>query len=481
MKKISIRFLLPVLLLFASPGIVSAQFNLSAEFRIRGEYRDGYLTLRDDTKKPYLDLLGRARALFDYKNDKFSTRLNLQSAWVFGQNSYSSDTITKNTINLYEAWLRYAFTKGFALKVGRVELSYDDQRFIGASNWTMWGASHDVLLVQWEVAGASYKGDFGLAINNMAPASGFLSSYNVRGNYKYLGYLWEQKKFFNDKLNISLLAVVDAFQKASTSVTQSKTVNDTLPVYGQNDSIIGYTIVPTTIKTTTVTDYPYQLYARATVGLNGTLALKKWKFFLSGYYQGGHYKDGRKLSSWFYTAWIDYQPIKLLGFKVGFDHVGGNNFSDTTSLKTNLTGFSTLYGSNHGFYGYMDLFTVYLKDNIYAGLNDLYARGTVSITDKMNLELTWRWFSLPYKYLNVADPVAKTPYTIVNKTLGQEFDLMYVYKPVQNFELNVAYCFILPTRTMELQRGLTAGSSQFAQYVYLMVTYKPNFYSSEKK
>ncbi|HTX87435.1 MAG TPA: alginate export family protein [Bacteroidales bacterium] len=481
MKKFYMQLILPVLLLAATPGIVNAQFNLSSELRMRGEYRDGYSTLRDSTKYPYLDMLGRARAIFDYKSEKFSTRINLQGAWVFGQNSFSSDTITKNTINLYEAWLRYAFTNSFALKVGRCELKYDDQRFIGVSDWTMWGASHDVLMAQWEVAGAGYKGDFGLAINNMAPASSFLSSYIVKGNYKYLGYLWDQKKFANDKVTLSLLAVVDAFQKASTSVTKSKTTFDTLNVYNENDSIIGTTVVPTTTKTTTTTDYPTQLYARATVGLDAWLNLKKFRAFASGYYQGGHYKDGHTLNAWFYSVWLEYQPVQLFTIKAGFDHIGGNDFSDTTGQKTKYTGFSTLYGSAHGFYGYMDLWSTYVRDNIYAGLNDLYARATLSFTEKMKLELTWRWFSLPYSYLNVADKANKTPYTQVSKSLGNEFDLMYVYSPFKNFDLNAAYCLILPTHTMELQRGLAVGTSKFAQYVYVQVTYKPNFYSSEKK
>ncbi len=462
-----------ILFLAMVPGMVSAQFNISAEFRFRPEYRDGYQTIRDNTQKPYVDILGRARALFDYSSDRFSTRLNLQGAWVFGQNTYSSDTVTKNTVNLYEAWFRYAFTKGFALKIGRIELSYDDQRFIGMSNWTNYGASHDVLVAQWEVEKVAYKGDFGFAVNNMAPSSSFLSSYNVRGNYKYLGYLWEQKKFFKNKLNLTMLAIVDAFQKPGTPTTH----NDTLNVYGQDGTVIGYTIIPTS----TTKNYPDQLYARATVGLNGTLTVSKWNFFLSGYYQGGHYKDGKKINAWFYSIWLQYQPIKLLAFKAGFDHLSGNNFSNSDKLKTTYTGLSTMYGTAHSGYGYMDLWSAYVKDNIYAGLNDLYARATVSFTDQMYLEVTWRWFSLPYKYLNVADPVAKTPYTEVSKSLGNEIDLMYMYKPFKNFDVSGGYCFMLPTKTMELQRGLAPGSSQFAQFAYVQVTYKPNFYNSEKK
>ena len=67
------------------------------------------------------------------------------------------------------------------------------------------------------------------------------------------------------------------------------------------------------------------------------------------------------------------------------------------------------------------------------------------------------------------------------KSLGSEVDIMYVYKPIPNLELNAAYCFFLPTSTMEKMSNIGVGKSKFAQYAYLMVTYKPNFFNSDKK
>ena len=168
---------------------------------------------------------------------------------------------------------------------------------------------------------------------------------------------------------------------------------------------------------------------------------------------------------------------------VGFDHLSGNDFSDTAEFKTTVKGFSTLYGTSHRGYGYMDLFTVVAKDNLSAGLNDLYARATFSFSkDKMSLEGTYRWFSIPHNYLFVANPkTGALPYQKVDKSLGSEIDLMYIYKPFPNLELNAAYCFFLPTKTMELSSNLKAGTSQWAQYAYIMITYKPNLFTTEKK
>jgi len=483
MKKSALHFIIATSFIFFLSMNLKAQFNVSGEFRMRGEFRDGYSTLRDSSKTPYADILGRARLFVDYKTDKITTRFSLQDAWVFGQNNFSSDTISKNTVNMFEAWLKYNFTKNLGVKVGRVELSYDDQRFLGRNDWSMWGSIHDLVMVQWDAQKANNKADLGFAINNNAPANPkipFLNSYTLN-NYKYMGYLWEQKKLFKEKLTLSLLAFIDSYQKNSETSTTSKTTYDTLLIRNSHDSIIGTTIQKNVTKITNTTDFPTVLYAKATVGLDAFLNLKKWNFFLSGYYEGGHVKDGRKLSAWFYAAYASFQVVKPLNLMIGYDHLGGNDFSDITGQKTKVTGFSTPYGTAHRLYGYMDLWNSYVKDYSTAGLNDLYARATVSFNENHSIEATYRWFSLDKGFLNIKDTKNNLPYTKVDKSLGSEVDLMYVYKVLPNLDLNLAYCFFLQTKTMELQRGLKEGTSKFAQYAYIMLTYKPNFFTSEKK
>ncbi len=472
--------LLTVLLMTLSSAGLKAQFNISGEFKMRGEYRDGYASLRDSSKTPYADIVGRARLLFDYKHEKFTTRFSLYDAWVFGQNYYSSDTITKNTVNIYEAWFKYNFTTSFAMKAGRMEVVYDDERLFGALNWSMWGATHDIVIAQYESPLGTMKGDAGFAVNNIAPASAYMSPYNMGKNYKYMGYLYWNKKFLDNKLAVSVLGIVDAFQKGSVTTTKTTTKTDTLYIRNQHDSIIGTTVIKTPVTTTATEQFMNTIYARATVGAGLLFNNKKWGFFVNGYYQGGHYTDGRKLSAGFYAAWISYQVIKPLKLQAGYEHICGNNFSDTTEYKTTVHGFSTLYGTAHRAYGYMDLFNALVKNNLSPGLNDLYGRATVSVNDKMSLEATCRWFSLPYGYLSKPTKTRPYAYVEVSKSFGTEIDLMYIYKPVPNFELNAAYCFFLPTATMEAYNGLATGTAKFARYLYVMVTYKPNFFNSDK-
>jgi hypothetical protein len=472
--------LLPVIFLLAGT-YGHAQFTVSGEFRPRLEYRDGYTRLRDSSQSPYVDILGRNRILFDFMNEKFTTRFSLQHAFVFGENNFSSDTITRNTVNIFEAWFRYSFTRGFAIKAGRMDLSYDDQRLIGSSNWRQWGATHDLVMLQWEVKKAGYTGDLGFAINNTAPAQAFLSSYTMK-NYKYMAYLWQQKKFFDDKLTLSLLAIMDINQRPNLKTPWSKvTGTDTLPVFNTQDSIIGYAIVPIITTGTTIETFPNALYARGTIGGNIWFGHKNLSLFGNGFYQFGSLSDGRKVSSWFYSAIVAYRIVKALKIQVAWEQFSGNNYSDTTDQKQRSTGFCSLWGSSHNFYGYMDMFSAYVPTGNHAGLNDLWVRAVVNFTEKTYLEATYRWFSMGYGYLpaKVIKP-GDLPYQEVKKSLGSEIDLMLVYKPWPNVEVNGAYCIFLPTQTMEIYDGLKPGTSKWAQYAYIMVTYKPVFFNSDK-
>jgi hypothetical protein len=481
MKRIVLLAVFVITGLFISNQL-HAQFSISAEFRPRGEYRDGYSKLRDSSLTPYFDILGRTRLLFDYKSEKFIARFSLQHAFVYGENNYSSDTITRNTVNIYEGWFQYNFSKAFGIKLGRMELRYDDQRLIGISNWNPKGATHDAGLVSWEYPGKGYGGNFVFAVNNTAPIQPYLTPYTLK-NYKYMGLIHEEQKFFNDKLTVTLMGILDVLAKPNVTTTKKSTVSDTLYIVNTNNPLdtIGYTVVPVTTSTTSTNTFPHTYYGRitagGTVGYNG----KKLKLFVNGYYQGGHFYDGRKINAGFFGAWASYKIVKPLTVLVGYDYLSGTNYSDTTNLKTTTNSFSTLYGSAHGFYGYMDLFNSYVQGGTSSGLTDLYARATVTFSEKVSFEATWRMFGLTYGYLP-SKPTKSNPlpYVSVEKKLGNEFDFMGIYKPYKNFEVNVGYCFYLQTEAMETFEGLKVGTSEWAQFAYVMLTYKPNFFSTEK-
>lgn len=477
MKQLTRSIFLALLMTLSAAGPLLAQFTISAEFRPRLEYRNGYSKLIGSDKLPVFDILGRNRLIFDYKDERFSARFSIQHAYVFGENNYSSDTITRNTLNLYEAWFQYDFVKNVGIRIGRMELAYDDQRLLGVSNWNPKGSSHDVGVFKWGCPEHGYRGDFGFAINNTGPMGAFLTAYPLK-NYKYLLYLYEQKKFLKDQLVVGLIGIADVLQKPGSKV--SVTTYDSLPVYDNSGVVIGYTLVPHT--TTTLKYDPKMLYARVTAGGNVGFTWKNLKVFAAGYYQGGSFSNGNRISASFYGVYASYQVVKQLKLMAGYDRLSGNDYSDTAGIRTKYTSFSTLYSSTHGFYGYMDYWGTYVGSGTTPGLTNLYARATVSFSENLSLEATWRMMGLSRGYLEVKDPdPGELPYLEVKKNLGHEIDLMCIYKPVKNLELNAAYCLYFPTETMELLQGLKAGDSGPAHYAYVMLTYKPTFFNSDRK
>ena len=480
MKTIFTKSICFFLLSVAFATTANAQFTISGEFRPRAEYRNGYGKLGDSTMSGYGTILGRSRIIFDYTGEKVQTRFSLQHAFTFGENNYGSDTISKNTVNIYEAWLRYNFTKNFGVRIGRMGLSYDDMRIFGLSNWTQWGATHDIVNLEWKVPAAKYTGYYGFAINNTAPATvPYLSDYTLK-NYKYMSYLYNQMKFFDEKLVVSILGVADAYQMVNTTSTiPGKTV--VTWVTNGTDTVGSFTTK--TAATTLTQTHNLTIYARGTAGGTVGYTWKNLNVFANGFYQAGKYKDGRNQSAYFYGGWISYQVVKPLKLLVGYEKLSGNNASDTTDLKNNVHGFATPFSTKHQFYGYMDIYSTYLGlDALHNGLIDLYGRATVRFSEKTSLEATFRSFSLPYGYLPYK-VVKKTdlPYQKVSRDLGSEIDLMFLYKPIQNLELNAAYCLYMKSSSKEIMDGLKPGTGRMGQYAYLMITYKPAFFTSEKK
>jgi len=480
MKTIFTKSICFFLLSVAFATTANAQFTISGEFRPRAEYRNGYGKLGDSTMSGYGTILGRSRIIFDYTGEKVQTRFSLQHAFTFGENNYGSDTISKNTVNIYEAWLRYNFTKNFGVRIGRMGLSYDDMRIFGLSNWTQWGATHDIVNLEWKVPAAKYTGYYGFAVNNTAPATvPYLSDYTLK-NYKYMSYLYNQMKFFDEKLVVSILGVADAYQMVNTTSTiPGKTV--VTWVTNGTDTVGSFTTK--TAATTLTQTHNLTIYARGTAGGTVGYTWKNLNVFANGFYQAGKYKDGRNQSAYFYGGWISYQVVKPLKLLVGYEKLSGNNASDTTDLKNNVHGFATPFSTKHQFYGYMDIYSTYLGlDALHNGLIDLYGRATVRFSEKTSLEATFRSFSLPYGYLPYK-VVKKTdlPYQKVSRDLGSEIDLMFLYKPIQNLELNAAYCLYMKSSSKEIMDGLKPGTGRMGQYAYLMITYKPAFFTSEKK
>ncbi|MBK3516057.1 alginate export family protein [Carboxylicivirga marina] len=161
------KILVVVLLLSSLMTISTAQVNISGELRSRGIVDHGFkVPVLDGTDaKAYFDQ--RTRVQFDYSKDKYSTRITLQDARMWG----GDDIVNKvgafgnsNSFGLYEAWVKLNVNENSSLKIGRQEWNYDDMRILSFRDWLTAGQSYDGLL--YELKSGKSKLDIGLSYNN---------------------------------------------------------------------------------------------------------------------------------------------------------------------------------------------------------------------------------------------------------------------------------------------------------------------------
>ena len=124
-------------LLWSSFSLCAQQdttLQLDMQLRIRSEWRDGYklasantILTRDNlvtVQRARLGLKGRWRS-FDYK-------LGAQDIRTFGGPTGQS----QGTLGITEAWWSTELAYGMVLKVGRQEIKFDNERVVGAVDWS---------------------------------------------------------------------------------------------------------------------------------------------------------------------------------------------------------------------------------------------------------------------------------------------------------------------------------------------------------
>jgi len=412
--------------------LVNAQFTINGEFRTKTMFLDGYKQLLNKSQHPNGIVVQRSRLLFDYKKENMTFAFSIQDIRNWGQDAISANN---NNLGVFEAWAKYNFTDKFSVKMGRQQIKYDDERLFTATNWTDQGVAHDIAVFQYDNKGKYIKADMGLGMNN-AGFTNYLTDYTVK-NYKYLAYLWLNKAFINNKMDVSLMSVVDVNQKPLDA---------------------------------------NKLNSRFTIGPN--FGFKTGNFKIGGifYYQGGNIADGKTLNANFYAAKISYKIAKILELSLAYDHYSGTDYKDTSLAKTRSNTFDKLYGSGHAYLGYMDYFSGNASDFTKgAGINDFYVRANIEFKEKHTIEASYHFYNLDKGYI----PNANKESMLINKYLGSEIDLIYTYKFNKQANLSLGYCTMLPSESMEYISNIKANEHKYSQFAYLMISFKPNFYTSK--
>ena len=419
-SKIGFAFLL--VFIFQSSG--NAQFVLSGELRPRAEFRHGYSTLAKDGEKTSIFISQRTRLNVGYTHEHFKIFLSLQDVRTWGDELQLGDVASTA---LHEGWGELFFCKSFSLRAGRQELVYDDHRLLGNVDWVQQARSHDAAVLKFNKAG--WRADLGAAYNN-EKENLFKAKYTL-DNYRVLAFLYLSKTF-KEKLSMSLLGITDG----------------------------------THVKDSLSDDIKY----RHTAGPLLTFKTKGLELSGSFYYQFGQDVAGKDIRA-FLALFNALYKVKGVTLGAGVDVVSGTDALDAGNKNNNS--FNTLYATNHKFYGFMDHFINLPAHTANGGLIDPYARLGYKFSDKINAYIDYHYFLLEN---NVADPA--NPSEALDKGLGSEIDAVFNYNIFPMVNIQAGYSMMFGTSSLETVKKKQKDG--FQNWGWVMLTFKPEFFHSEK-
>ena len=418
MKKIILMFFI-----LCAGSLAAQEFNLGAEIRPRFELRNGYSSLMPDHTDPAAFISQRTRLNLDFQNDKLKFFTAIQNVNVWGDVGTTSPT-SKNGLAFHQAWAELFITTKFSLKLGRQEISYDDERIFGALGWVQQARSHDALVLKY-TASENHQVHIGLALN--AQNESYTNQAYSINQYQNLQYARYQGQFDNLRLTLLAMNLGMPYQR------------DSLQHYAYNQTF-GARLVYTTNK----------------FAVNG-----------SAYVQTGNLA-AVNLLAWYASANVKYGISDNFTAGAGFEYLSG---TDQNTSKNEINSFTPWFGTNHKFNGAMDYF--YVGNHINSvGLTDIYVFG----------EITHKDFSAslrPHIFLSSATILSPADNTkTMDPNLGTEIDLTLGYRFNEYVGLQLGYSQMFATESMEALRS--GNADNLNNWGWLMVTVNPTLFSSSK-
>ncbi len=397
-------------------------FKISGQYRVRPELRKGYKTLAADTSKAAFFIAQRGRLIFDYKKDNITVHTSIQDIRTWGDEEQLKDIAG---LHVNELWLELGLKKGFSIKMGRQELVYDDHRLLGNLDWANATRSHDALLLKYLNKEKKFNWHIGGAFNQAGEPL-FGTDYAIK-NYKFLAFSWIKKESVNSSL--SATAIVNGLSSTIASSNKIKTSLTIGPLYNYQNN--------------------------------------KFKALLGAYYQTGKTENNLLLSSYMINSYAELHGKKIFA-GLGLDYLSGND--DNTSSNHSHS-FSTLYATNHKFYGYMDYLINIPADTKQRGLVDPYLRIGYNLNKKLTTTLDVHHFLLANENNVSANKI--------KRDVGDEVDALLEYKPSPLINFLAGYSMMFATKNMELIKG--GNKNNYNGWAFIMLKVSPTFFTQEFK
>ena len=385
------------------------EFTLNFDLLTRGEVRKGGLSSDDNSDDFAAFVVERTLFGMQYDRKGLTSKVTAQHSGTWGSNE-------TNSFNIYEAWANIHSSNGFFAKIGRQNLSYDDQRIFGADNWAMTAISHDALKVGFERANHKIHliGAFNQNINNMNGGTFFKGGLQT---YKAMEAAWYHydlplKKHGKDGKKIPTLGISLLFTNLGL---QTENPGDSSTIQQQ-------------LAGTYVKYDSDRLTAEAAT-----------------YIQRGKEVNSLPVEAWMFSSKLSYRFYNQLNVYGGYDYLSGDKqFAVPRGGDIGLVhhdkvrGFSSINGSHHKFYGAMDFFYVSTYVSGFTpGLQNVYIGFTGSPIKNITADVS-------YHYLATATKLEER-----NQDLGQEIELSLTYSLKKDINISAGYSYMSGTQTME--------------------------------
>lgn len=420
--KTSYKILLIISVLMITVDSIAQEFDINMQLRPRFEYRNGFKELMKDGSYPTSFISNRSRLNFEFKQEKIKAKISFQNVRVWGDVNTTA-AADKNGVALFESWFSYDLNTNWSAKVGRQVISYDNQRIFGGLDWAQQGQSHDALVVHY--AKDKMQLDFGGAISNGGEN---LVETAYTTTYKNLQYIWFNKKFTNSSL--SLLALNTGYQFENT------------------------------------TEAIFENAYMQTLGGFTKFQNNNWYGDLGAYVQTGETALGTSkedILAYNVGVNVGYKFTSNFKAELGFEYLSGKAQDDTDSK---MKSFTPLFGTNHGFNGFMDYFYVGNHKNT-VGLKDFYGKLAYE-KNKLQLALAPHVFYSAAQIFNGAGEQQKS-------NLGTELDLTAAYKVDSNITISGGYSQMFGTTSLEQIKGGNKDNDN--NWAWLMISFHPNIFS----
>jgi hypothetical protein len=411
-----------------------AQFSIDGQYIMRTEYRNGFSRMIDRSEDPFAFLAHRARIQARYDTEHISFYMSVQDIRVWG--STPQIKATDNFLSVHEAWATANFSDTWKVKVGRQELNYDNFRFLGNLDWALQARAHDFLLFQHEKENMKFHFGGGFNQTTLALTD---QPFFTPNQYKIAQMARYENKW--GKISFSALFWNDGREWQTTDQQTGAII----------DKGVRY---------------------RSTLGVP-TLRYNSGNSQISTFYyhQFGEGLSGRSINAYnFSVAYNHTIPInkeegRIWTLSAGLEHISGDN-SGTLENEA----YSPLYGTNHLFNGYMDLFYVGGTHENTVGLQDYFVKSRYAFNKNFFLQADYHLFYSDVELFFLRNDFSPPPPE--GRYFGSELDLSLGWIVNDAFSIQGGYSQFFATDVFQAIQGV--GNPKNTQnWAYMMLIFRP--------